>query len=459
MTIFGENYRPDAFAFLPEFQLRLLALLVRDRRWLAGHRSAVDYRYWEDPSQAILAELLLSHYDRYHVPPDELELAEALDSYLERRKDREPLRDHLADALQQVFGTDLGTVEHLSEKLLEFAKHQAVKAAVIRSASLLPEGDYSEIEELMRTALTLDVDRSKAGERYADLYARVARMDFADLRRPVPVGIGQLDAALGGGLGRTELGLIEGDTGLGKTLALIDFAAGACLAGYVVFYASLEDPISKLTERLNRRLTGWTRKEIEARKEETVTRIESILRFTRGEILLAWFPPDVTSWEVIPESIRAKEAEIGRTVDLVIVDYLNKVKPPRDGQKDHEAAKDLALRMVGYLGETEKAGWSAVQVTAEGGKAKTVTHQHAFGGRAQTHPARVILGLSQTEQEAGAKPWPKLRVNISKSTDSRARRAIPCYVDYERSRLVPYEEQKDEVAAGAPPVIGEKAKP
>lgn len=438
--IFSDDYNPEAFAFLPEFQLRLLALLVRDPKWLRGHRRAADHRYWEHGVHRNLAQLILKHFDAYKRAPDLVEVAEATDAFLGTSRDQEALREQYIDVIQALFEGAQGSPELLSAKFLEFSKHQAIKAAHIRSIGLLPEQKWEEMEALHKEAFAIDLADDKCGESYRALYEGVMRTKFELQRRPVPTGIERLDKILGGGIGRCEVGAWEGGTGLGKTMALIECSAGAAVAGYRVFYAGLEDPKWKLVERLNRRLSGMTRAEIEADPDKACKLVAQLLALTKGDVEFEWFPPRTTKFVELTDAVDRNEQKNGKAIDLVVIDYLNKVAAPDARKKDYEASAALSELAAGWATETSKAVWTGLQITGDGSKSKTVDHTHAYGGRQQTHAMRVIIGMSQTPQEEANKPFPVCRLFVGKSTDHESRTAIRCYLDKGRGRIIPAED-------------------
>src|SRR5207342_2560192 len=64
------------------------------------------------------------------------------------------------------------------------------------------------------------------------------------LRRPV--GIGELDRVLGGGLVAGSVVLLGGEPGIGKSTLLLQVAAGVARAGDAVLYATGEESVSQV---------------------------------------------------------------------------------------------------------------------------------------------------------------------------------------------------------------------
>jgi len=75
-------------------------------------------------------------------------------------------------------------------------------------------------------------------------------LDDDDLRRPV--GIGELDRVLGGGLVAGSVVLLGGEPGIGKSTLLLHAAAGVAVSGATVLYATGEESASQVRLRAGR---------------------------------------------------------------------------------------------------------------------------------------------------------------------------------------------------------------
>lgn len=434
----GADYEPDAFSFIEEFQYRALGLMVQDSTWLLGFRDAVDARFWEHAVHRDIAALILAHFDLYGTPPDLIELVEAVETFLGENRDRAKAESKYEEALLDLFDQDLGTQDALTEKVVRFGKHQAMKAAAMKVVELLPTEDYDEMEPVFLAALRVGSDQRISGVDYAEGYAAVARRSFASYRKPVPTGVSALDNRMGGGLGRSEGGMIIAPTGRGKTLLQVDFAAGALLSGHHVYYATLEEPKWKIIERLNRRITGRTRSQIEGDPDQAIAVIDRLLKVCSGKISINYFAPGEIRLREIFDAIRRREDESGRRVDVVMLDYLDKVTPVKSRNSHVEELKELSEGWAAYLARdgAERAGWTGSQVNTEGEKAKVVRRHHAYGGRIKTHPMAVVITVSQTLKELSAQPLQIVRLLLDKNRDHGGGKPMPFRMDGARGCIV-----------------------
>lgn len=450
-SIFAD-YQVEAFSFIPEFQLRALALAIRDRAWLRHHRTAVDPRFWESAVHRDVVTLALRHFDKFQQTPDMVELADLLEAELATDAVKARSRDEYIAVMTAIFAEEAqGTPAATTERVLRFAKHQAVKAAIMKAIPLLPSEDYAGIEELMRAALRVDQSAADLGSDFFLTYGGVLHQSWENLRRPIPTGQATLDRRLGGGIGRTEFGLVIADTSIGKTFVMVNFSGGAVLAGHRVYYASLEDPTFKLEDRFLRFFTGMDRLTVRADGGVAADRsIQQIASICRGWLTINWFPPEVTTLAQIREAVRRKEEELGARFDLICLDYLDRMAPPRKRDKTYEEIKENADQILGWIGEEGKALWTGSQVDSDGMKAKTATHAHAAGWKGKSAGARIVLTLNQSQAEAENKPLPILRIFVDKVTDEARRMADRYYADHARSRLLLAEDSDAGPAVAVP---------
>ena len=76
----------------------------------------------------------------------------------------------VVDAIKKAFTDNLPSAAPLEAKLAEFARHQAVTAAILRSAEALNKDEYETIEDTMKRLLMLAP--TKRGDAY-DYYEEI----------------------------------------------------------------------------------------------------------------------------------------------------------------------------------------------------------------------------------------------------------------------------------------------
>ena len=120
------------------------------------------------------------------------------------------------DKIQTTETRGIDLIEGLSEK---FFKQQNLTKAINMAQDIIKVGDaerYPEIEEIVRKALEIN-NKSDIGYHIFDNMDDALKEDY---RCTIPTGASELDKALGGGLGKGELGIIIAPSSVGKAQPL-----------------------------------------------------------------------------------------------------------------------------------------------------------------------------------------------------------------------------------------------
>ena len=176
------------------------------------------------------------------------------------------------------------------------------------------------------------------------------------LRRPV--GIGELDRVLGGGLVAGSVVLLGGEPGIGKSTLLLQVAAGVARAGDSVLYATGEESVSQVQLRAGRLglAHGAVGDAIRVVAETGVGRITELARGARPGLLVVDSVQTVTSEEldgppgsvgqVREATLRLVELAKGEAIPVVLVGHVTK-DGSLAGPKTLEHLVDVVLSVEG----------------------------------------------------------------------------------------------------------------
>jgi len=261
---------------------------------------------------------------------------------------------------------------------------------------------------------------------------RVVQGDLVDYV-PLPTGFDPFDGFIGGGLRKTELVLLGGAQGIGKTIATLQIARNIAMRpDQYVFYLSYEHTETHLMHRLlclesinppeidvNKALklrdlyqiiVAQRAKEFMGRDNgagslqtilsDNVKTSAALARMQRyaDRLILVKASPAVTTLRAIKEmTVRLCDATGGNVV--LFVDYLQKVavhpERPRD-ENDKvtmivEGLKDIALSL-------DVPVWSIVAADREGLKSKRIHLYHLRGSSALDYESDIAIVMNNKYQ-------------------------------------------------------------
>lgn len=230
--------------------------------------------------------------------------------------------------LSSVSEKESDTLEALAP-LIRRRKESEVVDALIRA-----HGAHDDLEPLVAalqaTRLIGVTDENPGMFLNQDVFERIDRLRHVER---LSLGVQDLDMALEGGLGRSQLCVFMGKAGDGKSMALINLAAKAICSGLNVAVASLELEEEPWTARLLANLAGVRTNDIlNGRWKEASIRLRELQEGVGlGKFQVKWFPPRATKWSQVKASFQRTRDEMGG-LDLFITDYADKILP--DGRHD-----------------------------------------------------------------------------------------------------------------------------
>lgn len=230
-----------------------------------------------------------------------------------------------------------------------------------------------------------------------------------------PTGFSPLDDCLGGGLRASELTLLGGPQGSGKTTLALQIARNLAVAGERVVYFSFEHDAELLLERLlcieaavHSGPEGLTTADVRAalRQSDSATGLTERLAGIRGgpeavDAVRQWSERLAihrssgasTGLDVIREKVKEFS---GDRAPLVIVDYLQKVYAPGSFISEEEQVTKVVEGLKDLAMETDTAVLAIVAADMEGITAGRRLHiYHLRGSSALAYEPDVVLLINE----------------------------------------------------------------
>lgn len=186
-----------------------------------------------------------------------------------------------------------------------------------------------KIQKSDTTRQSYEIHRREAFDSWMDQYGK-------PIHYVAKTGLFGLDRAIGG-LRGTELVVIVADTGVGKTMLMLNMCASMLQQGKSVLFFSLEMGVNELIDRLVPIIGGHNATEIRERAvmKEFVTGTITQLKQYNLSIVSSGL---ITSDDVISEAINQQP-------DIIMVDYLQLLNDTKSQENDTQRIRQIVLNL------------------------------------------------------------------------------------------------------------------
>ena len=113
--------------------------------------------------------------------------------------------------------------------------------------------------------------------------------------------------------------------------------------------------------------------------------------------------------------------------DLIIVDYMELMRPIRETLQEYQAQQKIAEEMRGLAMEYKCLIWTATQTNRQGRSVKLITDSELGDSYGKIRTCDFAVSLNQTEEELDNE---RMRVYVIKSRNGPTRFVVPAHVDY-----------------------------
>ena len=378
------------------FQYRLTHEFMENHTFFEDLSSIIDQNMFTDPNLKTLVGVMKNYYEREgHVPSYDMLEVELRDI---SHSDKE-IETYLA-ILEKVRNSASDGVERTRELAEKFFKQQNIIRTANEILKIAGNGDTSQYDacvDLLNDAMTKGT-HNDFGE---GLFDHINETLSDDYRVPIPTGIGKIDEALEGGLGKGELGVIIGPTSFGKTSLTTAMASHAACNGYKVLQIVFEDRIKQIQRKHLGRITGIEAKDLS--KPDVIDLVrQTIDAFPQKEALeknlrIVKFPSGEKTARQIERFIK-KLINSGFKPDLTIIDYFECLEHEADKSSSNEFSQEgkTMRRFEAMAGELDMAIWIPSQGTKDSINLELVTMDKIGGSVKKAQIAHVIMSIART---------------------------------------------------------------
>ena len=308
-----------------------------------------------------------------------------------------------------------------------FTRHKGLERAILESADMLEKGEYGTVEEKIKRAVQIGLQKDMGTDYFADPKARL--MKIKDKNGQISTGWKAIDDKLFGGMNRGELNIFAGGSGAGKSLFLANLGLNWALQGLNVVYLTLELSEELVSMRMDAMLTGMPTKDVFKNIDDVEMKIKMIGKKS-GQFQVKYMPSGKTVND-IRSYMKEYEIKMDRKVDVLLVDYLDllmpigkKISAENLFVKDKyvsEELRNLAMEKNCICVTAAQLNRGAVEEVEfdhshiSGGLSKIQTADNVFGiftSRAMRERGRYQIQLMKTRSSSGVGQKIDLEFNI-----------------------------------------------
>lgn len=392
-----------------DIQKVYLEMMLADAATFSRCQAIFDHSLFDRKLQTA-AEFINQYVDEHNVVPTEEIINAATGNSFKVPHD---LREEHFDWLLSDFET--------------FIRHKGLERAILESADMLEKGEYGPVEEMIKKAVQVGLQKDMGTDYFSDPRARL--MKIKDNNGQVSTGWKAIDDKLFGGMNRGELNIFAGGSGAGKSLFLANLGINWALAGMNVIYLTLELSEELVSMRMDAMVTGIPTREIFKSLDDVELKVKMIGK-KAGSYQVKYMPSGKTAND-LRSYLKEYEIKTGRKVDVLLVDYLDllmpnskKISPADLFIKDKyvsEELRNLAVEKNCVFVTAAQLNRGAVEEVEfdhshiSGGLSKIQTADNVFGiftSRAMRERGRYQLQLMKTRSSSGVGQKIDLEFNI-----------------------------------------------
>jgi len=369
------------------FQLKVLGSLLTDKKFLLNVRDVLTDNYFDADSHKWIITQITDYFDKFHTTITMDVLKVEL-----QKVENEVLQTALKEELRNSYQASQEDLEYVQEEFTTFCKNQKMKAAILDSADLLKDGDFDGIRNLVEEAIKAGMDKNLGHEYNKDIESRY-RVDY---RPTIPSPWPILNEGIQGGFGPGDLGIIFGSPGGGKSWTMVAVAAHAVKLGYKVNYYTLELGEDYVGKRFDCYFTGYSIDDVNKHRHEVQDEINNL----KGKLIVKEYAPKGASVNTIKAHVQ-KCIDIDHKPDLIIIDYVDYLKPPsrgRNTERKHEI-DDVFIATKGLAKELKIPILTPSQVNRMGARDSVIEGDKAAGSYDKMMVADICLSLSRMKED------------------------------------------------------------
>tara|TARA_R100000008_G_scaffold19975_3_gene10330 strand:+ start:15448 stop:16821 length:1374 start_codon:yes stop_codon:yes gene_type:complete len=370
------------------FQEGLIQLIYEDRPFADQITEVLDISFLELEYLRVFVSKIINYRERYGTHPS----AEAVITILRTDLETEDavICKQVRDYFARISTKDITDAAYIKEQSLDFCRKQKLKEAMLKSVGLLQSCSFDEISKVINDSLKLGSDNNFGYDYFVDFEKRF----IPKHRLPITTGWPEIDTICGGGLGKSELGVVIAPTGAGKSFCLVHLGAEALKDEKVVVHYTLELQDTTIANRYDSCLTGYPLSDIINFKEEVYEEVKNI----NGKLIIKEYPTKSATTNTIRSHL-TKLLKRGIKPGMIIVDYADLLRPVVVRKEKRNELESIYEELRAISTEFACPVWTASQTNRSGLNAEVITMEQISEAFNKCFVADFIFSVSRTVED------------------------------------------------------------
>lgn len=377
----------------------ILSALINNQEYIRKVIPYIDRDYFPQMGEKIIFSLIKEHFIKYNNVPTKTVIGVELDN----KKINEKLHEEAVETLNKL-NLEPIDVDWLVDATEEFCKKRAFLNAMVTASGFLDGDDttlYHNALDVVSKALAVSFDSDLGSDYFDDAEERYDQTQKGYDKLPSTFDI--FNIVTKGGFIIPSLTIFMAPTGVGKSLALVNFAASFLQQGKNVLYITMEMSEKQVEQRIDLNLLDLREDQIKnLEKQQYLNRINNIKKKFHGKLRTKEYPArsaHAGHFRYFIDELKLKEDFVP---DVIIVDYLN-ICASSTAPKNiptHQYAGRVAVELRALGQEYRVPVFSATQTNRDGTKMSDFEITDVAESWEVMHHADYVYGLIETEDLA-----------------------------------------------------------
>ena len=380
--------RPSFSKYGKSFQEDLVHLILDDRPFADQILEVLDTNFLELEYLRLFTSKIVDYRQRYSKHPSQ----QIIDTILQTELEREDkvVSQQTTEYFNKISISEVEGSEYIKEQSLDFCRKQNLKEAMLKSVDLLQSCSFDEISKIINDSLKLGSENNFGYDYLVDFEERYVPR----FRNPITTGWKEMDEIAGGGLGKSELGVVVAPTGAGKSMVLVHLGSQAIMEGKTVIHYTLELQETVIGKRYDSCITEFPLSELSVFKDEIYEKIKDL----DGRLIVKEYPTKSATTGTIKNHLN-KLVKRGIEPDMIIVDYADLLKPMVVRKEKRNELESIYEELRALSTEYGCPIWTASQTNRSGLNAEVITMEQISEAFNKCFVADFIFSVSRTVED------------------------------------------------------------